>query len=269
MLDFTFKNAYTADDLIQIVAILRDPENGCPWDKVQTHQSIRMNFIEETYEVLDAIDLDDSHLMCEELGDVMMQVALHSQMECERGNFCFDDVCDGVCKKLISRHPHIFGGSRQELDPEGALVNWDAIKNKEKGRSTARRDLEDVPAALPALMRAEKLQKRASGYGYAGYDMPHALQDLDEETAELKQAVDCGKGIKEELGDVLFAAVQVARAAGINPEDALSEAARRFTERVICCEELAAKDGESLKALDEQHRRALWKQAKEQLSEGR
>lgn len=269
MQDFTFKDSYTADDLIRIVEILRDPVNGCPWDKVQTHQSIRMNFIEETYEVLDAIDLDDSHLMCEELGDVMMQVALHSQMEREKGNFSFDDVCDGVCKKLIGRHPHIFGGDARAENPDKALASWDAIKNKEKGRSTAQKDMQDVPAALPALMYAEKLQKRASGYGYAGYDMPHALENLEEETAELKKAVESGEGIGEELGDVLFAAVQIARAAGVNPEDALSKAAKRFTGRVICCEEIAAKNGHGLKELSEPERRELWRQAKLQLSEGK
>ena len=268
MTDFVLKKDYTAEDLIRIVAILRDPENGCPWDKVQTHQSIRMNFVEETYEVLDAIDLDDPHLMCEELGDVMMQVALHSQMETEKGRFTFDDVCDGVCKKLIARHPHIFGGG-EASGPDMALANWDAIKNKEKGRSTAKKDMEDVPAALPALMRAAKLQKRASGYGYAGCDLFCALAELDGEAAGLKLAVAEDKDVEQKLGDLLFAAVQVARAAGIAPENALGEASRRFTQRVLLCEEMAAQDGRGLKQLDESERRTLWQRAEKQLSEGK
>ena len=129
---FREKEHYNAQDLMEIVALLRDPEHGCPWDKVQTHQTIRMNFLEETCEVLEAIDLGDDALMCEELGDIMMQVALHSQMAAEAGSFTFDEVCDGVCKKLIYRHPHIFGDAEA---PTGEN-SWEALKNREKGRTT-------------------------------------------------------------------------------------------------------------------------------------
>ena len=152
------KQQYTADDLVAIIAILRDPDCGCPWDKVQTHTSIRMNFLEEAYEAVDAIDLNDPELLCEELGDVMMQVVFHAQIEREAGHFTFDEVCDGVCRKLIERHPHIFGGDE-------SIKDWDSLKNKEKGRLTLADDLESVPKALPALMRAAKLQKRAARYG--------------------------------------------------------------------------------------------------------
>ena len=152
------KQQYTADDLAAIIAILRDPENGCPWDKVQTHTSIRMNFLEEAYEAVDAIDLDDPELMCEELGDVLMQVVFHAQIEREAGHFTFAEVCDGVCRKLIERHPHIFGGDE-------SIKDWDSLKNKEKGRLTLTDELESVPKVLPALMRAAKLQKRAARYG--------------------------------------------------------------------------------------------------------
>ena len=152
------KQQYTADDLAAIIAILRDPECGCPWDKVQTHTSIRMNFLEEAYEAVDAIDLNDPALLCEELGDVMMQVVFHAQIEREAGHFTFDEVCDGVCRKLINRHPHIFGGDE-------SIKDWDSLKNKEKGRLTLADELESVPKALPALMRAAKLQKRAARYG--------------------------------------------------------------------------------------------------------
>jgi NTP pyrophosphatase (non-canonical NTP hydrolase) len=139
------KQQYTADDLAAIIAILRDPDCGCPWDKVQTHTSIRMNFLEEAYEAVDAIDLNDPELLCEELGDVMMQVVFHAQIEQEAGHFTFDEVCDGVCRKLINRHPHIFGGDE-------SIKDWDSLKNKEKGRLTLADELESVPKALPALM---------------------------------------------------------------------------------------------------------------------
>lgn len=156
------KELYTADDLVAIIALLRDPQKGCPWDKVQTHQSIRMNFLEEAYEAVDAIDLEDSHLLCEELGDVMMQVAFHAQIEQEAGHFTWQQVCDGVCRKLIERHPHIFGG-------DTSIKDWDALKNKEKGRLTLQDDLASVPQALPALMRAAKLQKTCSALWRRGY----------------------------------------------------------------------------------------------------
>ena len=133
------KEHYTADDLLAILAILRDPENGCPWDKVQTHTSIRMNFLEEAYEAVDAIDLDDPELLCEELGDVLMQVGFHTQIEQEAGLFTWQQVCDGVCRKLIDRHPHIFGG-------DTSIKDWDALKNKEKGRVTLQDDLDSVPS---------------------------------------------------------------------------------------------------------------------------
>ena len=135
---FPEKESYTAEDLVAIIALLRDPENGCPWDKVQTHRSIRMNFLEEAYEAVDAIDLADPQLLCEELGDVLMQVAFHAQIEQEAGRFSWQQVCDGVCRKLIERHPHIFGG-------DTSIKDWDALKNKEKGRLTLQDDLASVP----------------------------------------------------------------------------------------------------------------------------
>ena len=136
------KQHYTADDLAAIIAILRDPDNGCPWDKVQTHRSIRMNFLEEAYEAVDAIDLDDPELLCEELGDVLMQVVFHAQIEREAGHFTFAEVCDGVCRKLLDRHPHIFRGDE-------SIKDWDSLKNKEKGRLTLADDLESAPQPRP------------------------------------------------------------------------------------------------------------------------
>ena len=147
------KEQYTMQDLLEIVALLRNPEGGCPWDKVQTHESIRRNFIEETYEVADAIDLGDRHLLCEELGDVLLQVALHTRMEEETGAFTFADVCTEICRKLIYRHPHVFGNTQADT-PQAVLQNWEQLKRAEKHRERAADDLDSVPAALPALMRA-------------------------------------------------------------------------------------------------------------------
>ena len=151
MLDWVPSAPYTAEQLLEVLRILRDPENGCPWDKVQTHASIRKNFLEETCEVLEAIDADDPAMLREELGDVLMQVAFHAVIEEERGHFTFEDVCREVCEKLVFRHPNIFASSAAE---NAGINSWDALKNKEKGRTTLADELNTVPATLPALMRA-------------------------------------------------------------------------------------------------------------------
>ena len=163
MIHYPEKQQYTADDLAAIIAILRDPDNGCPWDKAQTHASIRMNFLEEAYEAVDALDLGDAALLQEELGDVLMQVVFHARIEEEAGRFGWADVCDTVCRKLLWRHPHIFGPA-----PGAEGINdWEELKTKEKGRVTLAADLEAVPRAMPALMRAAKLHKRAQRHGAA------------------------------------------------------------------------------------------------------
>ena len=215
------KEHYTADDLLAILAILRDPENGCPWDKVQTHTSIRMNFLEEAYEVVDAIDLDDPELLCEELGDVLMQVGFHTQIEQEAGRFTWQQVCDGVCRKLIDRHPHIFGG-------DTSIKDWDALKNKEKGRTTLADELNTVPATLPALMRAQKLQKRAVRCGVPEPEGTQAQQAL-------QQAVDGWNAAQnaDAAGELLFAAANAMRLAGVDAEEALTFASRRFCDACL------------------------------------
>lgn len=213
MTEYPQKAQYTADDLVAIIAILRDPENGCPWDKVQTHESIRMNFLEEAYEAVDAIDLQDPELLCEELGDVLMQVVFHARIEEESGRGGWAQICDGVCRKLIWRHPHIFGA---QSGAEG-INDWDALKNMEKGRTTMAADLASVPHALPALMRAAKLQKRAAKHG------TETPAPAPEELAQLAQkAAQNGPEAEQAVGQLLFAAVALARASGINPEQALT-----------------------------------------------
>lgn len=206
------KQHYTADDLAAIIAILRDPDNGCPWDKVQTHRSIRMNFLEEAYEAVDAIDLDDPELLCEELGDVLMQVAFHAQIEREAGHFTFAEVCDGVCRKLLDRHPHIFRGDE-------SIKDWDSLKNKEKGRLTLADDLESVPGALPALMRAAKLQKRAARCGVETAAAPADIAAAAETAASAADKVVA----EQAVGELLFTAAALARQAGVDPEQALQK----------------------------------------------
>ena len=178
MQDWPERERYTAEDLLQIIRILRDRENGCPWDKVQTHASIRKNFLEETCEALEAIDADDAAMMREELGDVLMQVAFHTVIEEERGRFDFEQVCREVCEKLVFRHPNIFASSAAQ---NAGINGWDALKNKEKGRRTLADELDTVPATLPALMRAQKLQKRAAGRGLG-------VTTAEDAAAALKQA---------------------------------------------------------------------------------
>ena len=214
MLDWTPQPPYTAEQLLQVIRILRDPENGCPWDKVQTHASIRKNFLEETCEALEAIDADDAVLLREELGDVLMQVVFHAAMEEERGRFTFEDVCRNVCEKLVFRHPNIFASSAAE---NAGINGWDALKNKEKGRTTLADELATVPATLPALMRAQKLQKRAAGHGLG-------QQDFGKADAAAKQ---------EAAGQLLFAAVNAARLAGVDAEEALTFASKRFAQQCL------------------------------------
>ena len=249
MVNFEPKPTYNVEDLRQIVALLRAP-GGCPWDREQTHGSIRRNFLEETYEVLDALDRDDPRDMCEELGDVMMQVAFHAQIE--------------VTKKLVYRHPHVFGTVEAETS-EQVLVNWEALKRKEKGQATTADAVESVPHTLPALWRAEKVQKKAAKAGFDWPDVTGALDKLEEEIRELRKAVASGRetdaahGVREELGDVLFMAAKVAQMSGVDPEEALHCACDKFNRRFRYVEEHA---GEPLSACGGEKLIALWQDAK-------
>lgn len=210
MTAFPEKEQYGLDDLQRIVAILRGP-GGCPWDAKQTHLSIRRNFIEETYEAIEAINKEDDPLLCEELGDVLLQIALHVEMARERGAFGWEQVTNGICRKLIERHPHVFGDVKAE-NAEEALRSWDAVKRQTKGQAGAAQAMESVPRELPALMRASALQKKA-----AKADMPAAG----------------GNDVNEAMGALLFSAVRVA---GLLPdcdaEQALTAASDAFLAKV-------------------------------------
>lgn len=264
-LKFTHKEKYNIDDLLAIVKLLREPQ-GCPWDREQTHQSIRKNLIEETYEVADAIDQQNSDLLCEELGDLLLQIVMHVQMEKEAQSFAFEDVCDGICKKLVYRHPHVFGEVDNAISTKQVLRNWEQLKNEEKGRTTAFDRLESVPLSLPALMRSEKLQKRAAEFGFSYANTDEAMQDLSGEMEELNQAFSeaCNKqNIVEEIGDVLFSAVNVARLAGIDAEEALTASCNKFVSRVEYAEQVASDENRYLNDLNAEQLDALWTAAKQ------
>ncbi len=268
MIDFKTRARYGWQDLLEIVSILRSP-GGCPWDAEQTHASIRRNFLEETYEALDALDRDDAHDMCEELGDVLLQVALHAQMESERGRFTMDDVVDGLARKLVYRHPHVFGGAQAARDGGDALAKWDEMKRREKGQRTAADAVEAVPHTLPALWRAEKICAKTARAGFDWSGPLSALEKLEEEVRELRRALESGgdaaspHGTAEELGDVLFMAAKISQMSGVDPEGSLHCACDKFNSRYRRVEELADKP---LAEHSGAELSALWKRAKESLN---
>ena len=260
MVNFVEKPRYDYDDLLEIIRILRSPE-GCPWDKVQTHASIRRGLLEESYEAAEAIDLDDPALLEEELGDVLMQVVFHADIERQAGRFTMEDVVDGVVKKLLFRHPHVFGAAQEE-SPESVLVSWDALKRQEKGQRSTAEAMDSVARSLPGLWRAEKIQKKAADAGFDWPDMEEALSKLEEEVGELRRAAETGTNVFEELGDVLFAAVKVGRFAGLDPEEAVASTCEKFILRFSAVEQGAADSGRTLHEMTLEEMTQLWNGAK-------
>jgi len=251
------KEKYDFEDLLHIMDILRAPD-GCPWDIEQDHASIRRNFIEEVYEACEAIDDGDSVHLCEELGDVLLQVVFHADIAEDEGAFDIGDVCTGVCKKLILRHPHIFGDVKADT-AEQVLENWDEIKKKEKKQKTYGQAMDEVAKSLPALIYAEKVQGRAKKAGFDWQDVSGALDKVREETDELEEALRDGSGVEDELGDLLFAAVNAARLAGVDPEQALVKASRKFITRFKLME---AEAGERLGDMSLEQMDKLWEKVK-------
>ena len=223
------KEKFTTEQLNQILDILRSPE-GCPWDREQTHKSIRNDMLEETYEAVDAIDLDDNEALCEELGDMLLQVVFHSTIAKEQGDFTYEDVVDGVCRKLILRHPHVFGDTSAE-NSEQVLDMWDKIKRQEKHQETVSDTLKSVPAAFPALMRAAKVQKRAIK---AGYSLSNPLDDkrLDKAFLDLQNAHLSGnkEDIDAAVSKMLFLISGLQNFYKNNSEELLSKATNHFIE---------------------------------------
>jgi tetrapyrrole methylase family protein/MazG family protein len=256
------KEKYSVEDLRDIVKILRAP-GGCPWDAEQSHKSIRRDLLEEAYEVADAIDTDDEVALCEELGDLLLQVVFHSQIATEEESFTLDEVADGICKKLILRHPHVFGNVKAETSEE-VLNNWDAIKRDEKEQKTFSDTLKSVPRAFPALMRAAKVQKRAAKAGFDWDNAEDAFKKLPEETEEFRQAVALRdrEKMEEEFGDLLFAAVNVSRFYKIDAEAALASATDKFMKRFELVENEVLKSGHQMTDLSLNELDAIWNEVK-------
>jgi tetrapyrrole methylase family protein/MazG family protein len=237
MIEWQEREHYTAEDLVALIRILRDPQTGCPWDRVQTHGSIRKNFLEEAYEAVEAIDADDAAMLREELGDVLMQVVFHAVIEEERGRSCFEQVCREVCEKLVNRHPNLFASSAAE---NRGINGWEALKNKEKGRRTLQDELDTVPTVLPALMRTQKMQKRAAGYGLGAQTAQQAAQQLQvacarwQQVSETSAISETDPALAEQAaGELLWAAAASMRLAGVDAEQALTFAADRMHRQMV------------------------------------
>ena len=258
------KEKYELSDLLTVVELLRSP-GCCPWDMEQTHKSIRNDFIEETYEVIEAIDTEDPVLLREELGDVLLQVVFHARMAEEAGRFTFEDVVDGVAQKLVFRHPHVFGNGEVKADtPEQVLVNWEALKKVEKDTKTQTAVMQSVPEALPALIRARKVQKKAADVGFDFPVTEKKKKKVYEELQELEEAAKTAENadIEEEFGDLLFALVNISRFLKINPEFALTKAIKKFINRFEYIEKSALFQGKNLSDMTLEEMDLLWDEAK-------
>ena len=290
----------TLEDLVRIIRILRG-ENGCPWDRVQTHASIRMDMLEEAYEAADAIDKKDMKNLCEELGDVLVQeygdgraefldfgtldqngtvtnlllkgemftirekVRFHAEIETEQGGFTMGDVIQGICEKMIYRHPHVFGSGKADTAEE-VLINWEELKKKEKRQETQTEVMQSVPEALPALIRARKVQKKAADVGFDFPVTADVMRKVYEEVQELEQAVRENGEIEEEFGDILFALVNISRFLKINPEFALTKAIKKFINRFEYIEKSALLEGKALSEMSLEEMDLLWDEAKIKLN---
>ena len=245
-------------DLIRVQARLREPD-GCPWDREQTHRTLARHLLEETHELLEAIDGADDDAIRDELGDLLLQVTFHAQIASDEGRWDVDDVAEGLVRKLIHRHPHVFG----DVDVAGAdevLVNWEQLKAEEDGR---RKGVdEDIPASLPALARAGKVQRRAAGWGFEWRSVGAALDALREEVDELAAAVS-PENAEEEIGDALFATVAVARKLGVDAESALRRTIGGFATRYERFSALAAERGIDVERAPEDELRALFREARD------
>jgi len=245
--------------LVDIIAKLRAPD-GCPWDKKQTHASLRENLLEECYEVLEALDEENSDKLCDELGDLLMQVILHTQIATEAGEFELGDVVKSINTKLIHRHPHIFG-SKKVKDAEDVARNWEVLKQEERGADASM--LAGVPKQMPALGYSQEIQHRVAQVGFDWADIDGVIEKLTEEVDEFKQA-DSQERKAQEFGDLLFTLANIARRLGIDLEAALREANQRFYRRFTYMEEVCRQQGLNLRELSFDDQNALWDEAKRQ-----
>ena len=257
------KKRFTFEDFVAILRRLRAP-GGCPWDRVQTHESLRINAIEEAYELVDAIDRKDPERMCEEAGDVLMQAVFHTLIEEDLGGFSVGDMLTAVCEKLITRHTHVFGKDKA-ASADGALSVWEKNKMTEKHQTTYSDAVNDVPECFPALLRAQKIAKRVEKGGWDAATFDNFERKFREEYGELRRAVASGDraAAEEELGDVLFCAVELGRAVGADCELALLETVKKCAARYNAYEALVLADGKDVLALTEDEKNTYYKRAKD------
>ncbi|MGB8453388.1 MAG: nucleoside triphosphate pyrophosphohydrolase [Anaerocolumna sp.] len=263
---------YTFDDFISIIRQLRS-ENGCPWDREQTHESLKSCMLEEAYEVIEAVNNKDTENLCEELGDILLQVALHTAIAEEQKEFGIDDVIDCVSKKMIRRHPHVFGTSESTagavvaaggIDSDMVVRNWEDIKKQEKNQKKVSEGILSVPKALPANIRAEKVQKKAAKCGVDFENYEQVFKKVYEELEELKESKEKGdlKGIEEEFGDLMFTVVNLSRFLELNAENSLTNATNKFINRFVGIEHLAELESRSLNEMSIGELDALWGRVK-------
>ena len=245
------------DALVEIIARLRAPD-GCPWDRQQTHASLRENLLAECYEVLEALDEGDSGKLCVELGDLLLQIVLHAQIAAEAGEFKLGDIIKGINSKLVHRHPHIFG-SVAVTNAEEVAINWEALKQEERGADASM--LDSMPKQMPALGFSQAIQRRVAQVGFDWEDVDGVIDKLVEEVRELKQAEN-NEQKAEEFGDLLFTLVNVARRQGVDTEAALREANKRFYKRFTYMEEVCRKRGLNFGGMSFDEQNKLWEEAK-------
>lgn len=266
MSDDTLRSPYGFDDLLEIMKRLRTPETGCAWDLEQSFETIAPYTIEEAYEVSDAIERRDMEDLSDELGDLLLQVVFHAQIASDEGHFTIADVTEAISAKMIRRHPHVFGDAAQKTS-EQQTANWERIKAAERSSKSENDSsaLAGVALALPALMRAEKLQKRAARTGFDWIDPKDILDKLDEEKAEIEDAMSRGNAdhIEEEIGDLLFVAANLARRADVDPEIALRKANAKFERRFRAMESLAAERGIDFSSLSLDEQETYWQSVKQ------
>ncbi|MDF1524696.1 MAG: nucleoside triphosphate pyrophosphohydrolase [bacterium] len=245
------------DELLEIMTILRGPE-GCPWDKGQTHESLKPYVVEEAYELVEAVEGGQNGEIKEELGDLLLQIIFHSQIAAEAGRFDFDDVVQGIIEKLLRRHPHVFGGERAANEAE-ALHNWERIKAETEGKKKTKRH-----PGTPILHRALRMQEKAVSFGFDWEETSQLFEKLEEEITEVQEAVASGnrEEITEEIGDLLFMAVNLSRYLDIHPEDALERSMNKFTKRFRSMEEMAALDNRPLEDMELGEMEKYWERAK-------
>lgn len=252
----------TFEEFMGIIRKLRS-EDGCPWDREQTHESLKNCLLEECYETIEAINNKDNENLCEELGDVLLQVALHSVIAEEAGEFTVEAVVSEVAEKMIRRHPHVFGDVTVE-NAEGVIRNWDEIKKTEKNKGNVAQELQRVPKALPANIRAEKIQRKAAKAGLDFEGVPQVLNKVQEELKELSEAIEIGdkSKIDEEFGDLMFSIVNLSRFLQLNAENSLTNATNKFINRFVDVFALAESRGQNLCELPPTALDDLWREVK-------